>query len=61
MTMTESIQSSASIKIKGLTQKSEKTLHVRNDVNKIIAKFQLFSTKTVGVDRFLESKFKILK
>ena len=34
---------------------------VRNHMFKITAKFQVSSSKTVGEDRFLVSKFKILR
>ena len=34
---------------------------VRNHMYKITAKFQVSSSKTVGEDRFLVSKFKILR
>ena len=55
-TVTESVQLSAYFKIEDLIQKV-----VRNELNKITAKFQVSSSKTVGGDRFLVSKFKILR
>ena len=52
---------SAYFEIEDLIQKSEKKQVVMNDVNKITAEFQVSSSKTVGGDRLLVSKFKILR
>ena len=58
VTVTEIMQL---FEIKDLTQKSEGNKVARNDVNTLTTKFQVSSSKTVGGNRFLVSKFRILR
>ena len=57
VTVTESIQLLALFKNKGPNSKIREKQVVRDDVNKITAKFQVSSSKTVGEDRFKVPKF----